>query len=150
MANAVRAIIFKDNDLLVMKRSKFGKEYYTLIGGGVDSGETVEQALVREIREETGVQIGQYRKVFEEDAGSMYGFQHVYWCEYLGGEPVLSPNTEEAKISALGQNTYEPMWLPLDNLAGSSFVSVSLKEAILEACKSGFPDEVQTLHFIHS
>ncbi|MBP9852681.1 MAG: 8-oxo-dGTP diphosphatase [Patescibacteria group bacterium] len=147
MRDAVRAIIFKDNNLLVMKRNKFGKEYYTLIGGGVDAGETIEQALVREVREETGISIGQYRKVFVEDAGDMYGMQHVFWCEYLGGEPALSPDAEESKISAMGQNTYTPMWLPLDELERSFFVSSSLKEAILAACANGFPEEVQQLNW---
>lgn len=147
MRDAVRAIIFKDNNLLVMKRNKFGQEYYTLIGGGVDAGETIEQALVREIREETGVQTGQFRKVYVEDAGDMYGTQHVFWCEYLQGEPVLGPDTEEAKISALGQNTYQPMWLPLELLPEANFVSTSLKEAILDACEHGFPGEVRELHW---
>lgn len=150
MKDAVRAIIFKDNNLLVMKRNKFGQEYHTLIGGGVDSGETIEQALVREVREETGLTIGQYRKVYIEDAGDMYGLQHVFWCEYTGGEPTLHPDTEEAKISAMGQNTYQPMWLPLDELADSNFVSVSLKEAIIKACTHGFPDEVIKLQFKHT
>ncbi len=150
MTNAVRAIIFKDNNLLVMKRNKFGKEYCTLIGGGVDTGESIEEALVREVREETGLLVNEFRKVFVEDAGPMYGVQHIFWCQYNGGEPVLSPDSEESKISQLGQNTYTPMWLPLDDLVNSNFLSLSVKQAILDACANGFPDEPKLLKYIHS
>ena len=41
----VRAIVVKENKLLVMHRNKFGHEYDTLVGGGIDVGETPEQAL---------------------------------------------------------------------------------------------------------
>jgi len=44
MKQAVRAIIIHNNNLLVMKRNKFGKEYYTLIGGHVEMGESHEVA----------------------------------------------------------------------------------------------------------
>ena len=55
MRTAVRAIIIKDNNLLVMHRNKFGNEYLTLVGGGVELNETKEQALVREVIEETSI-----------------------------------------------------------------------------------------------
>jgi ADP-ribose pyrophosphatase YjhB (NUDIX family) len=45
MRKAVRAIIIKDDKLLVMNRNKFGKVYDTLPGGNVEIGETLEQAL---------------------------------------------------------------------------------------------------------
>jgi ADP-ribose pyrophosphatase YjhB (NUDIX family) len=46
-AQSVRAIIIKDKSLLSMRRDKFGMQYYTLIGGGVDVGEDHETALRR-------------------------------------------------------------------------------------------------------
>jgi len=145
MRNAVRAIIIKDDKLLVMKRNKFGKHYYTLIGGGVDAGETIEEALLREVFEETSVVIGRYQPVFIEDAGDMYGMQHVYYCEYIEGEPQLHENSEEARISEMGQNTYQPVWLPLAELGQVPFVSGSLKTALLTALKEGWPTEPKTL-----
>ena len=44
MRTAVRAIVIKDQSLLVMHRNKFGQEFYALVGGGVDYGESAEQA----------------------------------------------------------------------------------------------------------
>lgn len=135
----MRAIVFRDNDMLVMKRNKFGHVYYTLPGGAISIGESPEQALRREMQEETGLQLGGARLVFAEDAGEPYGVQYVYLVDYAGGEPALSPTSDEAEISALGKNLYEPMWLPTAGLADVEFVSPKLQRALADAIKSGFP-----------
>lgn len=145
MARAVRAIIIKDNALLVMKRNKFGQQYYTLVGGGIDGNEDAETALRRELYEETGLQVGAIQHVFTEEAEDPYGTQYVFWCEYKGGEPALAPDSSEAQITQMGKNLYIPMWLPLAELETSQFLSESLKVAILQAAKSGFPKTPQML-----
>lgn len=142
---AVRAILIKDGKVLAMHRNKFGMEYYTLIGGGVDLGEDNEAALRRELREETGLEVGAVKLVFIEDAGALYGEQYVYTCEYKGGEPRLAADSEEALISAMGQNTYQPLWLPLDEVSKVTFRSSSVRDALLNAVKNGFPANPQTL-----
>ena len=105
---AVRAIVIKDNQLLVMHRNKFGTEYETLPGGGVELDESPVDALVRELAEETSVSVGDKRLVFIEEAGAPYGTQLVYLCQYVSGEPKLADDSEEALINKLGQNLYEP------------------------------------------
>jgi 8-oxo-dGTP diphosphatase len=145
MKQAVRAIVIKDGALLVMHRNKFGHEYYTLVGGGVDHGEHPEQSLYREIAEETGVRVANHRLVFVEDAGDMYGIQYVYVCDYVSGEPALAPDAEEAHISALGQNLYTPGWLPLAQLPQTEFMSHGLRDRILRCLREGWPAEPE--HF---
>ncbi|HVU59217.1 MAG TPA: NUDIX hydrolase [Candidatus Saccharimonadales bacterium] len=145
MKKAVRAIVFKDNQLLVIQRNKFGKKYCTLPGGGVEMGETIDQALRREMAEETGLQLGNARLVFTEAAGEPYGTQYVYLVDYAGGEPALAPDSDEASINALGQNIYQPAWLPLDQLPAAPFVSERLKQAILRGIKAGFPAGTEVL-----
>lgn len=142
---AVRAIIINGDKLLVMHRNKFGTQYYTLVGGGVDVGEDYETALRRELREETGLEVGTVRHVFTEDAGDPYGVQYIYLCDYQDGEPVLSPDSDESKINALGRNFYEPQWLPLKDLPRATFLSASVKQAILDCLQNGFPNEPQAL-----
>jgi ADP-ribose pyrophosphatase YjhB (NUDIX family) len=133
MRRAVRAIVIKDDALLVMHRNKFGDQYYTLVGGGIDHGESAEQSLYREVAEETGVTIANPRLVFVEEAGDIFGPQYIYLCEYQAGNPALASDSEEAKIHAMGQNLYTPMWLPLKDLTASRFLSEPLKQHILQA-----------------
>ncbi len=116
MRRAVRAIVIKNDSMLVMHRNKFGHQYYCLVGGGVDAGETEEQALIREIHEEASLEVANLRLVYIEEAGKPYGNQYIYLCDYVSGEPVLWEGSDEAKIHKLGQNLYSPGWLPLTDL----------------------------------
>ncbi len=146
MRKAVRAIIINNDQMLVMNRNKFGKIYFTLIGGGVDFGETALQSLVREIDEETTLKIKNPQLVFIEDAGEMYGTQYIYLCEYVSGTPRLSDDSDEAAIHAKGKNLYTPMWIPLSDLPKANLLSPLLKEAILNGIKNGWPTKPLKLH----
>ena len=92
----VRAIIIKDNKLLVINRNKFGKEYSTLPGGLVGINENPEQAVVREISEEAMIEIANPRLVFIDHA-DFYGDQLVYLCEYVSGEPKTSNESSQVE-----------------------------------------------------
>jgi len=56
---AVRAVIVDDGKLHCVKlkpyAGKIGGDYWCVIGGGVDPGEPLIQALTREVEEETGI-----------------------------------------------------------------------------------------------
>jgi len=145
MKQAVRAIIVREGKLLVMKRNKFGKKYYTLIGGHIELSEEPEQALVREVYEETSLKITHAKKVFLEHADAPYGLQHIYLCKDPGGDVEMREEADETHINRLGMNTYTPMWLPLSKLEDVEFLSGKLKGAILHGLKNGFPRKIQQL-----
>lgn len=52
---AVRAVIIKDDKIALVKSEKEG--YYKFPGGGIELGESHKEALVREVREETGLRV---------------------------------------------------------------------------------------------
>ena len=141
MRKAARAIVIRDDELLIMHRDKFGTKYDTLPGGNIEVGESTEEAVRRELREETGLDVGSCRLVFIEDAGEPYGTQYVYLCDYIGGEPQLAPESEEAAINKLGKNLYKPMWVSLAELSDRPFKSETLKQHILTAVADGFTQE---------
>ena len=141
MRRAARAIVIKDNNLLVMHRNKFGTEYETLPGGNVEMGETPDQAVLRELQEETSVVVANQRLVFVEEAGDPYGTQFIFLCDYVSGEPQLAPDSEEEYINKLGKNLYEPKWVSIADLPNLPFLSEKLKQAIIDAVAGGFPAE---------
>lgn len=141
MRTASRAIVVKDSQLLVMHRNKFGHEYYALVGGGVDFGENAEQALYREVREEASIEIANPRLVIIEDAGSIFGIQYIYLCDYVSGEPQLAADSIEAKITADGKNLYTPMWQPVSELPTLNLLPAELKDALTAGLRDGFPEQ---------
>ncbi|MCK5863495.1 MAG: NUDIX domain-containing protein [Candidatus Hydrogenedentes bacterium] len=60
----VAAVIIRDNTILLAEHRKNNKTYYLLPGGGVDQGETLHDALVRELWEETRLEIQPARLLF--------------------------------------------------------------------------------------
>ena len=50
---SVRGIIIRDNRIAMMHSLKY--DYYKLPGGGIEEGESLEETLVREVKEESGL-----------------------------------------------------------------------------------------------
>lgn len=145
MRKASRAIIIEDDKILLIKRNKFGLEYYTLPGGAVDMSETPEQTLVREMLEETSMNIVDFKLSYIEEAGNMYGTQYIYVGHVNPiKEPVIDQNAPEAKINELGKNLHQPVWLDIADLTKIPLRSQTLKEVILYAINNGFPNQPQT------
>lgn len=90
---ATAIIPFPDGKLLLIKRSTppfVG--YWALPGGRVDPGETVEHTIVREVKEETGLDVAVVSKIGEyHEKGVQGGFEYDYYpacflVKIVGGE----------------------------------------------------------------
>lgn len=109
-----------DQILLALKKRGFGKDKYNGIGGKVDPGESVEQALVRECQEEITVTVTDYQKVgylvfeehHEQELKKMH--IHIFVSSVWEGNPT---ETEEMKPQwfNLFDIPYSKMW-PADKL----------------------------------
>ncbi len=64
----VAGILVKDNQILLVRHEKNGKSYWLIPGGGVDFCETAEEALMREYREEVGMEIKVGKLVLVHDS----------------------------------------------------------------------------------
>jgi ADP-ribose pyrophosphatase YjhB (NUDIX family) len=51
----VSAVLRREGRILLIRQEKPGKQYWMLPGGGIDAGETLVQALKRELAEECGI-----------------------------------------------------------------------------------------------
>ena len=49
------AIVIRDGKILMERVVYFGREFFTVSGGGIEDGETPEQAVLRELKEECGL-----------------------------------------------------------------------------------------------
>lgn len=99
---AVGAVVFRERAVLLVKRAgEPNKGRWSLPGGALEIGETVEAAAVRETREETGVDVRPLRVLDVRDFIERKGRQ-VRWhyvlidvlCEYVRGEPIPATDAE--------------------------------------------------------
>jgi len=86
--NSVAVIVNNDNKILLLKRGEkapWMPSKWSLVGGGIEKGETPQQAVEREIEEETGLEVKKFTKSFtiERHADSI---EHIFACRY-NGEP---------------------------------------------------------------
>lgn len=142
MAKSARAIIIEDGRILVMHRDKYGSQYSTLPGGRLHDGETPEQAVVREIREETGIEIVSTQLVFTEDNPAPYNFQYIYLCQIAPHQEVaIQESSEEGHMNRIGLDKHIPEWVELGAFHTLAFRTPTLQQAIVDSLKNGFPVE---------
>lgn len=146
MGKAARAIIIEDDKILVMHRNKEGSQYYTLVGGRVNGEESVEDALVREVKEETGFEIVSYKLVYLEKHQQPYNEQYIYLCKIAPHADVsIQDTSEEAFLNRISINVHTPVWAGLKAFPALPFRTPQLQTAIITALKKGFPEEVTNL-----
>src|SRR5215475_9970817 len=102
---AVSAAIFRDGKVLIVRRARPpANGLYTLPGGGVELGETLEEAVVREVREETGLTIapialaGYRQAIARDDAGRVERHFVIlpFAARWVCGEIALNAELAEA------------------------------------------------------
>jgi len=103
---AVSAAIFRDGRVLIVRRGRPPAHgLYTLPGGGVECGETLEEAVIREVREETGLEIVPlaligFREAIGRDAAGKIERHFVilpFAARWIAGEIVLNEELAEAQ-----------------------------------------------------
>ncbi|HAP20771.1 MAG TPA: 8-oxo-dGTP diphosphatase MutT [Lachnospiraceae bacterium] len=109
------AIIQKGNQVFATQRG-YGdfKDGWEFPGGKIEPGETPEEALVREIKEEldTEISIRKLIYVVEYDYSQFHLTMYCYLCEVLSGQLVLK---EHEAARWLTKDTLESVdWLPAD------------------------------------
>ena len=90
---ATAIIVFPQDTILLIKRDTVPfKGYWALPGGRAEPGETVEQTIIREVKEETGLDVTVVRKIGEyHEQGVQGGVEYDYYpacflVKVVGGE----------------------------------------------------------------
>lgn len=111
----VAAIIQNANEIFATQRG-YGdfKDGWEFPGGKIEDGETPQQALVREIREEldTEIEVGKLVDVVEYDYPQFHLTMHCFLCTIKSGDLVLKEH--EAAMWLTKGNLNSVNWLPAD------------------------------------
>lgn len=69
----------------VIKRKDF-QDYYTFPGGGLEEGETLEEGVIREIKEEFGIEVKVKKLLYEMHSEKFNQKEYFFLCEYVSGK----------------------------------------------------------------
>lgn len=110
-----RAIIIENNKLLTFfrRKNKDGKikEYYSLPGGGQEKGETLEENVIRELKEEFNVDIKIIDYLGKKESDNY--IEHFFYCTIINGIPKLSGEELERNCQ---DNYYELRYININEI----------------------------------
>lgn len=139
---ATRGIVLNGEQILLMYTRRYND--YSLPGGGVDEGETLQDALLRELREDPGAQhisvlaefgmVDEYRPWYRNDINVMFMRSYCYLCQ-IDGE-LGTPQLEDYEHA----NSMQVQWVNIfDAIAHNKAVMAS------EAASTGLSIVRETL-----
>jgi 8-oxo-dGTP diphosphatase len=129
-------ILIEDNKLALIERHRGKRHYFSFPGGGVDKGESFEEAAIREIEEELGLQVRVLRRI--ADVSFNGKMQYYFLVEKTGGE-FGTGSGEEYGAYDPAYGTYQPLWLPIVDLPNHNILPPQLAQLVFHSLANGWP-----------
>ena len=121
-------IVIEDSRILLLDQDNDGPRSWSLPGGKAEPGETLEQALVREVREETGLDVEAGRLLYVCDNVGAHVVHITFEARRVGGR--LGDVAEGADTRPIRKVEF----VALDDLTDLGF-----SEQFTALCREGFP-----------
>ena len=126
-------IVNERQEMLVVRRAKEpAKGTLDLPGGFVDMGETVEEGMRREIKEETGLDVQDIRYLFSSPNIYMYSGMGVHTLDM----DFLVPVSGELPAISAADDAAEAFWQPVSEINSDDFGLTSIRNAVIRFLNS--------------
>ncbi len=142
MRNRAGIILIEENKLALIERHRGGLHYFIFPGGGIDEGESEEQAAIREAKEELGIVVEIIRKAAELTRPS--GKQFYFLARHVSGKFGTGTGEEYGEYDPK-YGTYLPLWMPLDEVMQKNVLPRELAEFVVRSHQEGWKSEPAVL-----
>jgi 8-oxo-dGTP diphosphatase len=138
----VAGIVFEGEKLLTTRMRKDGETYHVLPGGGVEEGESIDEALERELVEEVNIKVNSFRLAYIRELNikdERRGVEFYFHVDKFEGVPSTGHDPED-KESELEEVCH----INPGNLSRIEFHPEQLTELVKKDRENGF-QEVKNL-----
>lgn len=118
-------IIIEESNILLIHRVKNGEEYYVIPGGSIEKGETPKGAAVREVKEETNLDIT-VSNIFWEDVTDTRHDYYFISASHQGGLKLGGPEA----VRNNKNDSYELEWISLKKLKNITLYPIEVSQLI--------------------
>jgi len=122
IAPAIMALVRRGREFLLARSPHFPPGMYSALAGFVEPGETLEQTLVREVREEVGIEVANVRYFASQPWPFPHSLMIAFNADYAGGEITPEPGEIEAAD-----------WFTLDRLPQALPSKISISRRLIDA-----------------
>lgn len=132
-------ILIHEGKLALMERHKQGRHYFVFPGGGVDEGESDEEAATREAEEELGIKVEVLQKaaaILREGKRD----QVYFLVRWANGEFGTGTGEEFGEADDFN-GTYNPVWMALDEVLAQNVAPKGLAGLTLKSYSEGWGQE---------
>jgi NAD+ diphosphatase len=122
IAPAIMALVRRGREFLLARSPHFAPGMYSALAGFVEPGETLEQTLVREVREEVGIEVANVRYFASQPWPFPHSLMIAFNADYAGGEITPEPGEIEAAD-----------WFTVDRLPQALPSKISISRRLIDA-----------------
>jgi NAD+ diphosphatase len=132
IAPAIMALIRRGREILLARSPHFAPGMYSALAGFVEPGETLEQTLVREVREEVGIEVANVRYFASQPWPFPHSLMIAFNADYAAGEITPAPGEIEAADWFTSERL--PQVLPSKISISRRLIDAALEELSLTRC----------------
>jgi len=125
------AILIHNDSIALIERHRSGMHYFTFPGGGVHDRETPEEAVLREVQEELGLEVRIIRlaaKVWFRGNP-----QFFYLVEQVSGEFGTGTGEEYSPSRDPARGSYKPIWMPLTEIPSKNVLPHAIAGLVIQS-----------------
>lgn len=114
-------------------------DYHVFPGGGLEEGETLEEGVAREVKEEFGIEVKVKEKMYELRELEKNRQEYFFLCEYISGELGTGDGPEfnnDPKYADRGQ--FIPEIIKKEDIEKINLLPDQIKEEFIKDIKEGF------------
>jgi len=136
----VAGIIIRNGEILLIHRVKNNSEYWVFPGGGLENTDlSNKEGLLREIEEETCLEVKVKKLLYQHDYGTNKGL--YFLCDYISGKEKLGESIEKERMKEGKDDLYEPKWYLISELKKMLIYPLEIRDLLIFDVENTFDHE---------